>query len=98
MELCRRAEAAGVSFISVHGRTISQRRDPVDRQAIRTVADAVRVPVIANGDIRSLQDALDTAEMTGVQGRLPVDALGTRMDGHLRNIFFPEEWRVVFCR
>ena len=68
MELCRRAEAAGVSFISVHGRTITQRREPVDRAAIATVAAAVRVPVIANGDVRTLSDALDAAQSTGARG------------------------------
>ncbi|XP_043197733.1 tRNA-dihydrouridine(20a/20b) synthase [NAD(P)+]-like [Amphibalanus amphitrite] len=75
VELCRRAEAAGVSFISVHGRTISQRREPVDREAIAAVAAAVRVPVIANGDVRTLQDALSTAESTGAKGVMAAQGL-----------------------
>jgi len=69
VELCRRAEAAGVSFISVHGRTPQQRREPVDLEAIRLVADSVRLPVLANGDVRTLEEALQAAEVTGARDK-----------------------------
>jgi len=71
VELCRKLEAAGVSFLTVHGRTIKQKSteaEPVDLEAIRTIRESVRIPVVANGDVFSLEDAQRTAKVTGVAG------------------------------
>ena len=39
VELVRQAEAAGVSFITVHGRTVTQKKEPVNRDAIALVTN-----------------------------------------------------------
>lgn len=57
-ELARRAEAAGARMITVHGRTRCQfYKGVADWPAIRAVVDAVRAPVVANGDIHNANDA-----------------------------------------
>eukprot|EP00128_Syssomonas_multiformis_P007328 Colp12_sorted_trinity150504_noHs@26491 len=68
VELARRAEAVGVSWIAVHGRTAEQRTQPVNLEAIAAVKAAVRVPVVANGDVCSREDEERTVRETGVDG------------------------------
>jgi len=63
------AEAAGVAMISVHGRTRAcGYRGQVDLDGIARVVDAVRIPVLANGDIASPEDARAVIQRTGAAG------------------------------
>nr|XP_023825364.1 tRNA-dihydrouridine(20a/20b) synthase [NAD(P)+]-like isoform X1 [Salvelinus alpinus] len=68
VDLCQKAEAAGVSWITVHGRTAEERHQPVHFDAIKTIKDSLSVPVIANGDIKTLRDVETTHQLTGVDG------------------------------
>lgn len=70
VDLCQKAEAAGASWITVHGRTSEERHQPVHYDAIKTIKDSVSIPVIANGDIKYLRDVESTHQLTGVDGRL----------------------------
>ncbi len=69
VDMCQKAEKAGVSWIAVHGRTVKMRNEPADLEAIKIIKDSLQVPVIANGDIRSLDDVRRVREQTGVDGK-----------------------------
>jgi tRNA-dihydrouridine synthase B len=65
-ELARRAEAAGVQMITVHGRTRCQfYKGEADWGAVRAVRDATSLPLIVNGDITSYENAVNALEMSG---------------------------------
>ena len=65
-DLARRAEAAGVQMISVHGRTRAQfYKGEADWEAVRAVRDATSVPLVVNGDITSYEKAVSALEKSG---------------------------------
>ena len=68
-DIARAIEDVGVDMISVHGRTKQGKyKAPVDYDAIKTIVDAVNIPVIANGDIKDYHKAKEVLEYTGASG------------------------------
>jgi len=69
LEIAKIAEAAGVDAIAVHGRTREQfYSGQADWQIIAEVKKAVKVPVIANGDVRTCKDLQRILDTTGADG------------------------------
>ncbi len=68
-ELARRAEEAGVRMVTVHGRTRCQFYEgKADWDAIRAVREAIRIPLVANGDVLSAADAKEILVRSGADG------------------------------
>ncbi|MFN0116146.1 MAG: tRNA dihydrouridine synthase DusB [Paracoccaceae bacterium] len=68
-DLARRAEAAGVRMIVVHGRTRAQfYKGQADWAAIAAVREAVSIPVVANGDVTDARSAAAALRASGAAG------------------------------
>ena len=68
VELVQRAERMGARWLTVHGRTPSERSTPVHWDLVRLVRESVNIPVVANGDINTVDDMTRVVEDTGVAG------------------------------
>ena len=69
VEFAQMAEKAGVSAITIHGRTRTEMYSgKVDLDIIKKVKESVKIPVIGNGDIVDEESALKMFEYTGVDG------------------------------
>jgi tRNA-dihydrouridine synthase B len=68
-DIAKRAEDAGVRMLVIHGRTRNQFfRGTANWTAIRPVVEAVRIPVIANGDIGTAEQARAALAQSGAAG------------------------------
>lgn len=89
-QLARRAEAAGVAMISVHGRTRCQfYTGQADWVAIRRVKEAVSVPVVVNGDVRTFDEAVRALAASGADAVMVGRGTQGRpwFAGHLAHFF-----------
>jgi len=69
IDIAKRVEDSGADFLAVHGRTRAGKfTAAVDYDAIKEIKEAIKIPVIANGDIDSYEKAKWVLEHTGANG------------------------------
>lgn len=78
IDLCQQLEKCGVNFLTVHGRTPSQKSgDKIDVEALKEVCASVSVPVIANGGIKTLDEADRLHQEVNCDGVMAASAILT---------------------
>ncbi len=66
VEIAKILEQAGISAITIHGRTQKQNySESADWSTIKKIKDAVKIPVIGNGDVTSPEKSFEMLEKTG---------------------------------
>lgn len=78
IDMCRQLEKCGVNFLTVHGRTPAQKSGGnVDRAALKEVQDSLKIPLVANGGVKTLADAEDLYKVVGCGGVMAASGLLT---------------------
>jgi tRNA-dihydrouridine synthase B len=69
--LAKKAEDVGIKMLTVHGRTRAQMYDgSANWELISKTKEAVKIPVIANGDIRNVEDVKKALELSKADGAM----------------------------
>uniref|UniRef100_A0A182SH63 DUS-like FMN-binding domain-containing protein n=1 Tax=Anopheles maculatus TaxID=74869 RepID=A0A182SH63_9DIPT len=72
IDMCRQLEATGITFLTVHGRTAPEMtKVPVHRDALQEIKQSIHIPMVANGDIFTLDDAERMYAETKCDGKYP---------------------------
>ena len=65
--MVRQLENAGCSYITVHARTALERHDPIHADQLKVIKETIKqIPVVANGDVFTLEDCSRLKEETGI--------------------------------
>ncbi|EED84537.1 predicted protein, partial [Postia placenta Mad-698-R] len=78
LDLARRLEHAGASWVTLHARTVSVRRrrqGAADLEQIKTLKDNLSIPVISNGNVRVWEDVERNLALTGADGIMVGESL-----------------------
>lgn len=71
LELSRRLEGCGASWLTLHARTVSARRrrqGAADISEVKRLKEGLSIPVISNGNVREHSDLWDNLALTGADG------------------------------
>jgi tRNA-dihydrouridine synthase 1 len=78
LELARRIESSGASWIALHARTVSPRKrrhGAAFLPEVKALKDGLSIPVISNGNVRQWEDLAANRELTGADGLMVGETL-----------------------
>lgn len=76
VEMARRLEKMGASFLTLHGRTVkATSNSPVQHEVIKIVKDSLQIPLIANGGVNTFEGAKLMHKLTGADGVMAAQGL-----------------------
>ena len=78
LEFAQGLEASGASWITLHARTVSDRRrrqGAARLDEVKRLKDNVQIPVISNGNVRVYDDLLENETYTGAHGLMVGETL-----------------------
>lgn len=68
IKICQQLEKCGISFITLHGRTFHQSNGEINKNALKEIKRSLRIPLIGNGGVTSLQECYELQEEIGCEG------------------------------
>ncbi len=69
IDLCRKLEAAGCSYLTVHARTVNERFEPIHTDYLKMIKQTIKtIPIVANGDLFTLDECYKLRKETNVDG------------------------------
>ncbi|VEN62272.1 unnamed protein product [Callosobruchus maculatus] len=77
VEIARQLERCGVSFVTVHARVPSQSVGPINKTDLALIKDALCIPVVGNGGITTLDEAVQLQDETGCDGVMVANGILT---------------------
>nr|CAI5822757.1 unnamed protein product [Callosobruchus analis] len=77
VEIARQLERCGVSFITVHARVPSQSVGPINKTDLALIKEALCIPVVGNGGITTLDEAVQLQDETGCDGVMVANGILT---------------------
>nr|CAH7725417.1 unnamed protein product [Callosobruchus chinensis] len=77
VEIARQLERCGVSFVTVHARVPSQSVGPINKTDLALIKDALCIPVVGNGGMTTLDEAVQLQDETGCDGVMVANGILT---------------------
>ncbi|KAL1501069.1 hypothetical protein ABEB36_006467 [Hypothenemus hampei] len=68
VQILRQLEMCGVSFVTIHSRSVYDSVGPICEESLRAAVSNVRIPIIGNGGLVSLDNCLELQKRTGISG------------------------------
>ncbi|KAF7266422.1 dihydrouridine synthase 4 [Rhynchophorus ferrugineus] len=77
IDIARQLEHSGVSFLTVHSRTLDENTGPINEDALQLISKSVKIPIVGNGGLSNLDDCSALQEKTNIRGVMVANGILT---------------------